>query len=219
MTDPLRPAVRHGVDLAAHVERQLEAIVPAPASVACQGVAPHVDAALARLSSILRSVRIFDPDVFDPYHALQYASFLYLLGNEAWRQAPGSPIVDRLFILNRALNSLDLYPATPMPEIFFLSHALGAVLGNATYGERLVIFQNVTVGRIGENRPQIGENVVLYPGASVTGRSRIGRGAVIASGTRIHNIDVPDNCIASLSNGKIEISERPRDFADLYFRT
>ena len=210
------PAVRHDIDLAVHVERQLDTIVPGKPGAA-RMIGPFVGAALKRLSPILRSVRIFSPEEFDPYHALQYATFLYLLGNETWRNLPGDPMVDRLFSLNRALSSLDLYPSTSMPTVFFLSHAIGSVLGNASYGDRLVIFQNVTVGRIGEKRPHIGSDVILYPGSSVTGQSKIGNRSVVASGSAIHNMDVPEDSIASSVNGAIEIRVRNRDFIDLYF--
>ena len=34
-----------------------------------------------------------------------------------------------------------------MPEVFFIGHSVGIVLAKATYGNRLVLYQNTTVGK------------------------------------------------------------------------
>jgi serine O-acetyltransferase len=44
------------------------------------------------------------------------------------------------------LNGLDLYYQVEMPEVFFLDHAVGRVLGNGKYGNYFAFLQNCTVG-------------------------------------------------------------------------
>ena len=205
--------------LARYVARQLDSQFPAEGVNAdAEQIAELLPRALERLRPILAAVRNFEPGAFNHFNSLQYASFLYLLGNEQWRARPTDALADRLFCLNRALNSIDLFYAVQMPEVFFLSHGLGAVLGNATYGERCVFFQNVTVGRVAAARPVIGRNVVLYPGAVVTGNAVIGDGCVIAAGTIVHGERIESDHVARTSAGGLVLTPRKRDYASLYFR-
>lgn len=206
--------------LARFVARQLDAMVPGEGiEDDLENVQPLIAPALQRLRPILRAVRAFDENEFNHLNSLQYATFLYLLANEQWRSRPSEPLADRLFCLNRALNAIDLFYAVEMPEVFFLSHGLGAVIGNATFGERCVFFQNVTVGRVGNQRPVIGRNVVLYPGSVVTGSSVVADGCVIAAGTVVHGECIePDTIVRTGVDGLVR-EPRKRDYAGLYFRS
>jgi len=182
-----------------------------------------IEESLSRMETIVNSVNNFKEGYFDHLNTLQYASFLYILGNNIFRsvklfEREKKDLLDRLFGLNRAVSGLDLYPSISLPEPFFLSHALGTVLGNVKYGRRLVIFHNVTVGRIGENRPSIEDDVILFPGSSVTGLSRIGAGSVISANTHVHNLEVPEMSLVSIDKGSISIKPLRRDYLSLYFR-
>jgi serine O-acetyltransferase len=174
--------------------------------------------ALERMRPILGAVRAFEPDIFNHFNSLQYATLLYLLGNEHWRADTSSLIADRLFCLNKALSAMDLFHGVEMPEVFFISHGVGAVIGNATYGNRLVFFQNVTVGRVGDHRPTIGENVVLFPGVTITGRSKIGNNSVVTAGASLHGISVPDNVVVMRSGTEFVFRPLKRDYSGLYLR-
>ena len=63
---------------------------------------------LARLRPILAAVKAFDPSVFNHLNSMQYATFLYLLGNENWKRNGPNSFSDRTFLLNKALNSINL---------------------------------------------------------------------------------------------------------------
>ena len=220
MSTPL--ALRAGsVDkLARFVANQLRSLYPGDdADTDLAQLAAVVPAALARMEPIVAQVRNFRAGQFDHLHSLQYATFLYLVANESWRAQPQGDLAPRLFCLNRALNAIDLFYSVAMPEVFFISHGLSAVLGNAVYGERLVIFQNTTVGRVGDERPELGRGVVLFPGATVTGNARVGDNAVIAAGTVVHGADVPPDTVAIRAGGKLTFRPRGQDFQDLYFRS
>jgi len=183
-------------------------------------IAGLVPKALERMLPILESVLNYTPGFFDHFNSLQYASFLYLLSNEQWLSNRDETILaERLFCLNKALNTIDLFYSVKMPEIFFLSHGHGVTLGNVTYGNRLVIFQNVTVGRVGSHRPCIGNNVVLYPGAVVTGKSVIGNGCVIGAGSVLHGVEIPDNTVAIMRFGELKLKPiGTRKYICLYLR-
>lgn len=205
--------------LTRHVSGQLAMLYPLsePADDA-RLIGTFVPKALRRMGSIVDAVHCFRPGYFDHLNTLQYASFLYLLGNEIWSAEPECDAVDRLFGLNRMVSGLELFPAVRLPEPFFLSHALGAVLGNVTYGRRLVIFQNVTVGRIGDSRPHLEDQVVLFAGASVTGSSIIGTGSVVAAATQVHNMVVPPASLVTTGPEGTRIQPLRRDYQSLYFR-
>ena len=201
------------------VAAQLDNIVPAEGREIDEAtVGDLLPAALARMAPVLEAVRSFTPGRFNHLNSLQHTTLLYLLSNEQWRRHGPGPVADRLFCLNRALNAIDLFYAVQMPQVFFISHGLGAVLGNAVYGDRLVVFQNVTVGRVGNDRPTLGTDVVLYPGATVTGNAVVGDRSVIAAGTVVHGTQVPPDSIATSEGGSLVIRPRRRDYAALYFR-
>jgi len=223
MSAPTSPVLRIGdpTALTRYVAAQLNNLFPdqgMEADIAL--LAPSLPRALQRMAPLLEAIRNFKPGFFDHFNSLQYASFLYLLANEHWRRAADVALSERLFCLNRALNAIDLFYSVRMPEVFFLSHGLGATLGNASYGNRLVVFQNVTVGRVGDDRPAIGDDVVLYPGAIVTGRSTIGHRSVVGAGTVLHGVDVPDDTVATMREGALSLRPRgSRDFIGHYLRS
>ncbi len=206
--------------LAQHVCGQLAMLYPLSEPENDRAVVDEVlQEALRRMEIIVDAVRGFQPGRFDHLNTLQYASFLYLLGNAVHRQFSGNDMIDRLFGLNRMVSGLELFPAVTLPEPFFLSHALGAVLGNVSYGRHLVFFQNVTVGRVGDRRPQLGDRVVLFAGAAVTGNAVIGEGSVVSAGVQVHNLVVPPGSLVSAGPDGVSITPLRRDYHELYFRT
>lgn len=202
-----------------YVARQLDHLFPDAGVQADEAaLAPLVGPALQRLQPVLAAVRAFDALRFNHFNALQYASWLYLLGNVCFRQSGHCVLAERLFCLNRALNGMDLFYAVDLPRVFFLSHGLGAVLGNASYGERLVVFQQVTVGRVGDDRPKIGSDVVLYPGAVVTGACVVGDRCVVSAGAVLHGLQVPDDSLVVMQDGRPTCLPRRKDYIGLYLR-
>ncbi len=203
--------------LAGYVGNQLNTLFPAEGLQAdVRQVSEFLPNAVERIAPILGSVRLFNDHQLNIYNSLQYATLLYLISNEATKIGERRELSERLFLLNKALHAIDLFGAVTMPEIFFLSHGLGAVLGNATYGNRLVIFQNITVGRVGDARPVIGNNVVLYPNVIISGSTRIGTGSVVAAGVVLHNVDVPENVVVRNEGSRVVFSDRKRDYVGLY---
>lgn len=202
-------------DLARYTARQLDLFGAAPALTADR-LAALLPEALSRLDPITRAVKIFNAGYFDHLHSLQYATYLYLLGRVCWEQEAGDVLVDQLFLLNKSLCNLELHPAVPLPPVFFVSHGIGTVLGNATYGDRFVFFQNVTVGRIGEQRPRLGRGVILYAGSSVTGSAVLGDDVVVGANVHVHNTTVPSNSIVRSVRGDLHVEPLARDYLSLY---
>lgn len=176
--------------------RQLAAFVPDDRPCE-QAIDANLDQALARLQRCINGVRVWQPDRFDYLHSTQYCTFLYYLANTIKRNgnADDIEVCTKLFLLNKALNGIDLFYEIEMPEVFFIGHSVGIVLAKATYGNYLVLYQNSTIGKNHGVAPVVGEGVVMYPNTAIIGRCHIGDGTILAQGTSIINHDTPGHCI------------------------
>ncbi|SEN11779.1 serine O-acetyltransferase [Sphingomonas gellani] len=106
----------------------------------------------------------------------------------------GLPIVARLIsaIANTA-TGIDIHPGATIGEAFFIDHGTGVVIGEtAIVGDRVRLYQHVTLGArtppavagVGPRErharhPVVGDDVVIYAGATILGRVVIGNGATI----------------------------------------
>ena len=170
--------------------RQLDNLLP-DGRDASAPIEAHLDRALARLRHCIAGVRAWPEERFDYLHSTQYCQFLYYLSNTIWKATGESDVPTRLFLLNKALNGLDCFYEIELPEVFFIGHSVGIVLAKATYGERLVLYQNSTVGKNHGVAPVLESGVVMYPNTAIIGRCRIGANSVLAQGTSVVNRDTP----------------------------
>lgn len=109
-----------------------------------------LDEALARTEECFRHITLRnytdeDGAVFSHLHSDQYSMFLYLYANSLWKTAENEDFARKLTILNRAISGTFVSYKCPLPPHFLFGHAVGTVIGNATYGDCCVFFQNVTV--------------------------------------------------------------------------
>ena len=106
----------------------------------------------------------------------------------------GLPLISRVIAeLAHADTGIDIHPGATIGRGCFIDHGTGVVIGEtAVIGERVRIYQNVTLGAKsfptdgdgnlvkGQPRhPIVEDEAVIYAGATVLGRVTIGRGAVI----------------------------------------
>ena len=133
--------------------------------------------------------------VFNHLNADHMATFLYFLGNTLWQETGDVGLPTRLFYLNKILHGLDLFYSVRMPEIFLLVHPVGTVLGNASYGDYLVVYQNCTVGALADVYPRFGTGTILYSRTSVLGDCSVGDNVVFAANSQIVNVDVPGDSL------------------------
>lgn len=135
---------------------------------------------------------------FDPMISGHYATFLYYLSN-ALRE--DRVTATHVFLLNKALNGIDLFYEVEMPEHFLIGHTVGMVFAKATYGDYCVFHQGCTVGRILDDRPTLETGVVLYPNASIIGRCHVRENTVVSAGVQLINQDTPGHCIVFQGEG------------------
>ncbi len=151
--------------------------------------------------------RLLDSDVLAAFHGdpaagsvdevlLCYPGVLAMihhrLAHELYRL--GLPLLARIVSeLAHSQTGIDIHPGAQIGGSFFIDHGTGVVIGEtAVIGERVRVYQAVTLGakRFPKDaeghlekgiarHPIVEDDVVIYAGATVLGRVRLGRGAVI----------------------------------------
>lgn len=107
----------------------------------------------------------------------------------------GVPIIPRIMSEHaHSLTGIDIHPGAKIGEYFFIDHGTGVVIGEtSTIGKNVKIYQGVTIGAksfpLDENgnpikgikrHPDIGDNVIIYAGATILGGdTKIGHDSII----------------------------------------
>lgn len=196
---PLATVHRSG-EIAEYVARQCSALFPIEGELQARDLSPYLEETLHRAETCFS--RICSPSYFaagtarlDLLHSDQYCSLLYLLANTAHRSGASSRLCAKLFCLNKALHGFNCMWDTDLPEVFWLVHCVGTVLGKAGYSNFLVVHQACTVGAMGGEYPSLGECVNLSAGASIVGPCHIGSNVIVAPGCSVVKQDVPPNTL------------------------
>jgi len=133
---------------------------------------------------------------FNPFHAAQYTIFLYFLSNTMFRDNKENRVVcDKIYYLNRMLNGCDLFYEVNLPDIFFLEHPLGSVIGRGQFDNYFSFSQGCTVGNNKGIFPVFDEKVKMMSNSKVLGACSIGSNVIIAANTYIKDTNIPNNTI------------------------
>ena len=127
--------------------------------------------------------------------------------------------------LNRVLNNFFFSYKGKLPDIFFLGHPVGTILGNAVYNDFLVVFQNVTINtsadKCGNPAPVLGKGLFMGAGAKIIGNKRVGDRVSISVDTVVYDTEIADDkVVITNSNGETVIQNRKKEkcMAQNYFR-
>jgi serine O-acetyltransferase len=122
----------------------------------------------------------------------------------------GAPIVARIISeLANERTGIDIHPGATIGEGFFIDHGTGVVIGEtAIIGRRVRLYQHVTLGArspLGIARhaattrlarhPIVGDDVVIYAGATILGRVTIGDRATIGGNVWLLSDVAPDSVV------------------------
>lgn len=145
-----------------------------------------------------------------PFNSVINCNYLYWLSRELHQMHSGA--ADKVYYLNKMLNSVDLFYAIELPDEWSCEHPLGTVMGRAKYGNHFFFYQGCTVGG-NYNKgilqyPVIGENVIMYSNSKIIGNSVIGDNVLIAANTYIKNETIPDNSIVFGQSPNLIIKQR-----------
>jgi serine O-acetyltransferase len=117
------------------------------------------------------------------------------------------PLIPRIISeLAHAATGIDIHPGAEIGPSFFIDHGTGVVIGETCQiGARVRLYQGVTLGARSfstdpdgflvkglPRHPIIGDDVVIYAGATILGRVTIGEGAEIGGNVWLTR-DVPAN--------------------------
>jgi serine O-acetyltransferase len=218
---PPERAFRRSLDddqLIAYVERQLENTFPDGEPLrAADAVREAVERARFCFEHIRHPAFRDDNTVyFDHLHGDQYTAFLYYASNSAYAAGRDS-LAKKLFLLNKALNGFFCQYDTLLPPVMWLNHALGTVIGRGTYGNYLLVTQNVTFGKDRDAAPVVGEGAIVYGGALIAGATTIGDRCAIAANTAIRNQDVPAESVVAGTSPNLVIRPRKRHLTESFF--
>ncbi len=102
----------------------------------------------------------------------------------------GVPMIPRIITEHaHSKTGIDIHPGARIGHFFCIDHGTGVVIGETTeIGDRVKIYQGVTLGALSVNKedaekkrhPTIGNNVVIYSGATILGgNTHIGDNSII----------------------------------------
>ena len=108
------------------------------------------------------------------------------------------PLLPRFIMtLARWLTGIEIHPSATIGRGLFIDHGAGVVIGEtAIIGQRVTLFQGVTLGGTGKERgkrhPTIGDDVVVGAGAKVLGNITIGKNSMVGANAVVIR-DVPEH--------------------------
>lgn len=203
--------------LSEYVVRQIASYFPDGFEVK-DTILKNIQTAIKRTEQCISVIKSWRDRGFDYLISGQYATFLYFLSNSIWKSSGRVDEAIRIFLLNKALNGIDLFCEIEMPRYFLIGHTVGMVFAKGTYGDYCVFHQGCTVGRNGAHRPVLENGVVMFPGSMIIGDCLVRENTVLAPGVTLINSATPGNCyVFSGKSGRPIFKELGRYYADEYF--
>ena len=161
---------------------------------------------LSAVREDLRNARSHDPaSRGDLENALVYsglhAIWSYRVAHRLWvRPALRGP-ARMLSQFTRFLTGIEIHPGATIGRRFFIDHGMGIVIGETTeIGEDVMLYHGVTLGgrslNQGKRHPTIGDRVTVGAGAKVLGPVLVGADSAIGANAVVTH-DVPANSIAT----------------------
>lgn len=107
--------------------------------------------------------------------------------------------IKRCAAFNKASMGTDINHGAEFGSVPRLPHGLNGIIvsPDAKIGKNCIIFHQVTIGndyRDIRNVPTIGDNVIIYPGAKIVGKVKVGNNVEIGANAVVTK-DVPDNTL------------------------
>lgn len=216
-------------DLLEYTDRQLSAFYPDGSSIPRdRKTFESFKTSLDRVEECFRHITLRGYSekgvaMFSHLHSDQYSQYLYFLANQIWHDEIDENVSRKLIGLNRALAGVFISYKLDLPPHFLLGHPLGTILGNATYGDCLVVYQGVTINSgkdgTGEYVPKIGKGCFFGTGSSVIGCEPIGDRVSVGVDAVVYNQSIANDMLVINKSGKQKVVPRskPECFAQQFF--
>ena len=169
------------------------------------GVEPRVErlGARARLREDLAAAKLRDPaargawEIAVLYSGL-HAIWSYRLAHALWTRGWRFP-ARALSQLTRWLTGVEIHPGAVIGRRFFIDHGMGVVIGEtAEVGDDVMLYHGVTLGgrtrEGGKRHPTLGDGVAVGAGAKILGPITIGAGSAVGANAVVTK-DAPEDSI------------------------
>ena len=161
---------------------------------------------LATLREDLRNARVHDPAARgDVENALVYsglhAIWSHRLAHRMWARPALRGPARMLSQLTRFLTGIEIHPGATIGRRFFIDHGMGVVIGETTQiGDDVMLYHGVTLGgrslQQGKRHPTLGNRVTIGAGAKVLGPLHIGDDSAVGANAVVTQ-DIPSDSIAT----------------------
>lgn len=159
--------------------------------------------AFARVREDLAAAKLRDPaarsgiEIAVLYSGL-HAIWSYRLAHVLWRRGLRFP-ARALSQLTRWLTGIEIHPGAVIGRRFFIDHGMGVVIGEtAEIGDDVMLYHGVTLGgrtrEGGKRHPTLGDGVAVGAGAKILGPITIGAGSAIGANAVVTR-DAPEDSI------------------------
>lgn len=151
-----------------------------------------------------------------------YAIAVYRIAHKLYEME--IPMIPRVMTeLAHQITGIDIHPGATIGRYFFIDHGTGVVIGETTtIGEHVKIYQHVTLGAksfaVAEDgtpvkgikrHPDIGNNVIIYAGATILGGdTKIGDDCVVGGNVWLTQSLEPGETIVTNASGQHRSKDR-----------
>jgi serine O-acetyltransferase len=148
-----------------------------------------------------------------------HAVWVHRLAHRLW-QWPGGRLLARLVSqANRWVTGVEIHPGAVIGRRLFIDHAMGVVIGEtAEIGDDVMLYHGVTLGgrsmRRTKRHPTVGDGVTIGAGATLLGPITIGECAQIGANSVVVK-DVPAHAVVVGVPGRVRTLSQPPP-ADTY---
>lgn len=115
---------------------------------------------------------------------------------------------------------IDIHPGATISSPFFIDHGTGIVIGEtAVVGKYVKIYQGVTLGALSlskgsklkgtKRHPTIGDEVVIYAGASILGDIKVGNNVTIGSNVFLTE-DIPNDTKVHIGKPELVFTKKSK---------
>jgi serine O-acetyltransferase len=120
----------------------------------------------------------------------------------------------------RAVTGIEIHPGAQIGRRFFIDHGSGVVIGEtAEIGDDVMLYHGVTLGGrtrndVGKRHPTLADGVVVGAGAKIIGPITVGRNTVVGAGAVVTK-DAPENSTLTGVPAHARKRRAHDDFSDL----